>query len=267
MPMLNRFAISMFGKKDDMGSWQDWDETNPDVMQSDDTWVVFFDNPVANSHEYGIGGGLSEAESLVTRVGTIAGAVGDPPYRYISGSNSNYFDFQDAQLNLLRNMEFTMLLKVGNVQAGWGLIRFDMSPFNQRSGMPAGTPGVGSIGFLGSNAAAGGPITVYASGARYNKGPAGVTAAYMSGDIWMALWSDGIRVSCGVSKRKPTKRSDFDYSHDYPQIFPIDFVNSVLNGTHKKLSFYLYGLYGELASPANYFYLLMSKKNLIENDL
>ena len=70
-------------------SWADWDETDL-TLATDNIFVVLYHNTVAGSNETGSGGGLSGADLIVTQVGNVAGATGDPASRALDDSDDGF---------------------------------------------------------------------------------------------------------------------------------------------------------------------------------
>lgn len=117
-PLLSRRGTGGSGP----GAWVNWDEASEDTLDVDqdgdgteDTYICFFENPANSGNETGRGAGLSGADLVLTQVGSVAGATGDPPTRPFDHSD-NRFSIPSAVTDLTGagngTGEYTLICKM-----------------------------------------------------------------------------------------------------------------------------------------------------------
>jgi len=112
-------------------SWADWDEQSESTLNPDqdnngteDTYICFFEGG-ASQNETGQGGGLSGADLVLTQIGSVAGATGSPPSRYISRTGGDYFNLTTAAADaMISGTDYTLILKCHTLSTNYASSEF-----------------------------------------------------------------------------------------------------------------------------------------------
>lgn len=97
-------------------SWADWPCDSEATLATANIFVCLMENTTAASNEVGQGGGLSGADLVVTQAGSINGAVGSPPYRYID--TDDVFTITVPCADLITGGAWTVLMKMRDKSSG-----------------------------------------------------------------------------------------------------------------------------------------------------
>jgi len=105
--------------------WASWNELSESGLASDDIYVAMMENTSAAGNETGQGGGLTGADLVLTQVGSIAGATGSPPSRYVSRTGGDYFNLTTAAAtSMITGTDYTLVMKCHTITSNSSAAEF-----------------------------------------------------------------------------------------------------------------------------------------------
>lgn len=178
-------------------SWADWPEDSEATLQGANTFAALMENPTADGDEAGQGCGLSGADLTLTRGGSVAGATGTPPTRYL---NPGWFiptaNFWSTLLNTSSPWSFVLKFNALNCSSDRYLLRFADAAGNNEVQLLRDASYK-----LWLTAKSGGSALVNA---------VSTDSVPTAGAVYCAVWFDGTYIRAGFSTSKPTSWAGLD---------------------------------------------------------
>jgi len=234
-------------------TWENWDETSEATLASDDIFVCLMENVNAGGDETGRGGGLTGADLVLTQTGNIAGM--SDGHRTLDGTD-DYFTVTTAFLDALIanvNNTWTIILKVDNITLNTDdyFLFLNSEPVNTNA---FSSPITATDKYY---------MTTYQNSS-YDVGTT-TDSLQAATEYYICIWADGTDMRMGFTTTRPTKWSDFG-ENDRVLFGTNTGAFSGLTFDHATYRTF-FSAAGTGCLAADFYYMVMSKTCLIDNDL